>query len=1640
MPTMQEKFADIDALFGFEPPKTTSKFEELDNFLGLPPVEQAPSKVIEPEKVRRFKEFDHEFGLEPVKEPDAIDTLPVPQVQAPQFQPEVSTTTAVDVGGPQGELLPEFAPARALGKGVTLEPGKTTEEIPTRAPIPSTPLAGTAVGVAESIPFIGPEGADVEQIKEEQAGSVVAGQILGTTAQALAGGAGVAKVLAKTAVKKSPILMSALSRVIPATTLRGAQSVDEISKGKTEVKDALMNTIVESGGGAAFSMIPEIIMPPGVAQLIAQPLADVIYQAGVDKLKGEKGVLTKEWFVRQIPTIAASFAFAIKDVAGGKEFIKQQKAMREELGIKAKEIEVPPTDFLPKPPEKPIEVEKPPEKPVEAIKVEPTPEVTKVETAPKKLVPEPVEATVEESPVVSTKKAGTLEVEAKKYKSAEDFVKSKDLLYKGLPKKDWRTGKEIVEIDATKAGKKMAGFFTTNQKVAQKFADTIVKKGFGKVVEANVDIKNPFVVDAKGEKANKFMSDALDPKNNNKAIVNAIESKKYDGVIIKNTADEGDIIIPQKASQIKTKEQLTEIWNEAKKPKLTPEEKGFVEKVSPEVTVKKEVKKPEIKKPEKVKPVVEKEIKKPEVKPIEKDKPEQFETPQREGLLESEKGAVRLDLETRGNVVSGMKKFLKREFTTKGDLPEEVFREKIKKDAWVNAEIKDIENTVKRFRSEAKKGYKTKKLTDKQSFEIDAVLKGNEDISKLPENVRPLVKTMRNHIDALSQKMIDEGLVEGDLKAKVLENMGFYATRSYRVHDDPKWAEKVLPAVRNRAKAFIRQEASDFYNRKVEVTNDVIANLQSVKTQIEAKLKNPLSVEQKLNFEEKINELDTKIDELLTQKEDIGFDVEGEINDAAKSILDIRFGEQRISETDREFGFYQEKIDRLNKKIDDLAAGKRTKKIDETIKEHENKIAQFEEKIQRPLTGTQIDSYQKKLEKINSRIDKLVEKIPEFQRKSQPTEGELRGQINELLYKKEAPVSVLASGGKLGSKNLSILKRKKDIPVEIRSLWGEYKDADVNYAKSVSKMANLIASNRFLNEVKTKGKNKFFFDNPVVEGGKSYDVKISADKSPTMAPLNGLYTTKEIEEAFDSINKRDVPGTLYRLYLKVNSAAKYAKTIGSPMTHVRNVTGNVGFAIANGHFNLKEAPNAIKTTFQDLRGKSVGETKKYIRELTELGVISDGARAGEIRDIIKDATQGDLDVLIGTGPKHAYKKALKAIEKLYGAEDDVWKIFAYENELKRYKKALPDMPEKELKQKAANIVRDTYPTYSMIPSAIKKLRRFPLVGTFVSFPAEVVRTANNTIKLMASELKSSNPEIRKIGAQRLVGLTLAATITAGLGAASRFRTGTTKEKEDAAREFMAPWTKNSQIIWASSIENGKANYVDLGYSDPHSYLRKPLLAFLNGEDWKEKAFEAGAELLSPFLGEDMLAQKLLNIKRNKTPDGQNVYNPQDKLTNQTIDKLNHLIEGMEPGAIASLRRIYKSTKDVEGQYGSGYDTKTEVAAMGTGIRINVLDTKRSLRFKGWKFSRDIRDASRLARKRGVELSFEQKKKIYDRFEKTVQSARIVGLTDREIFKSLRDSGMSETNAIAFLKNSYESILKIGEKKAKLKEKLPKGIK
>ena len=577
--------------------------------------------------------------------------------------------------------------------------------------------------------------------------------------------------------------------------------------------------------------------------------------------------------------------------------------------------------------------------------------------------------------------------------------------------------------------------------------------------------------------------------------------------------------------------------------------------------------------------------------------------------------------------------------------------------------------------------------------------------------------------------------------------------------------------------------------------------------------------------------------------------------------------------------------------------------------------------------------------------------------------------LKKILSREEGREFLNSS--KLGSKNISVLKEKIDIPAEIRALMGEYTDPALNYVRSVNKIAALVANQEFLSEMKKAGEGVFFFNKPTGE----YNVLIAPKGSKTYNPLNGMYTSKAIRDAVlnipgAKINDKTISAGLSFIY-KAVGAVKYGKTILSPATHAKNIIGNLFFMAYNGYANPKEYFDAANVVISDLKGnfitrkifkKNKTENRKKMQEYIKLGIINQSSNLGEIRSLLQ--SEGSLENLMSKRNqgdktplkrlKRFFKRSGKVAESAYQAEDDVFKIISFEMEKKRYSKALfnktfdklsPEQ-QKEVTEKVTEIVKNILPNYSRIGNIGKFMKAVPIFGTFISFQIEAMRTAYNVAQLALSEIQ--NKKTAAIGAKRIAGISSVIGVKAAIlpmfGVAGQKLTEAVKsalgdededeevEKEgdvitESARQFLPKWAENSSVI-ITKLDNGKFDYINFSASDPHSFIDQAIISAFRGETAAEGMGNALNSLIEPFVTFDILFKAVTSIE---TDYGKQIYNETDT-PNEVAEKFGAIVyKTFEPGGVTSARKLLKAYEDKD------KSLKNEIIGQLTGFKVHTVD-------------------------------------------------------------------------------------------------------
>ena len=548
-------------------------------------------------------------------------------------------------------------------------------------------------------------------------------------------------------------------------------------------------------------------------------------------------------------------------------------------------------------------------------------------------------------------------------------------------------------------------------------------------------------------------------------------------------------------------------------------------------------------------------------------------------------------------------------------------------------------------------------------------------------------------------------------------------------------------------------------------------------------------------------------------------------------------------------------------------------------------------------------------------------------------------------------------------------------------------------------------------------KNKEFAENV-------YDVKLfkGGKLEESTGSIVGKYQARP--EIVNALRGTDaVFSTLYDLpmyanFMKLKGIAQIGGTIFSPVAQVRNVTGNAFIALVNGLYGGSTSlKDSFKIITQDIfKGAKINSKifQDKIDDLIRRGIIDQNVQVQELKQLFDQANKGKIS--LETFMNNQYVK--KAID-IYQGADSGWKIFAdsfYQDALgTAFKTKNPILLQKGTKayddfikettdwfntvakqkfdqtnyltgaeknpldiigEMSSFLVRNTMPTYSQVPKAIRGLRNLP-IGNFVSFPAEIIRNSANVIAIGARELTSKNPYIRQMGARRLVG---AAAGFGGLGytvqKTAQAITGIDEEKMEAYQRSFAPsYQKNSTLVPVTTIDaNGNFKYYNFSYTNPYDTLIRPVNAILNafadGSLNNESAdrivmsalfgkpgdTRSGAigEFFAPFTDESIGTERVFDIiaRGGIKREGGKVFYPQDDL-NTTISKsITHIAGGVVPGAVRSAQRIWEGATGKFTDAGTIRDMGTEFTAITTGVRIEDAKPFSSMPFIVTSYNKD----------------------------------------------------------------------------------------
>ena len=553
-------------------------------------------------------------------------------------------------------------------------------------------------------------------------------------------------------------------------------------------------------------------------------------------------------------------------------------------------------------------------------------------------------------------------------------------------------------------------------------------------------------------------------------------------------------------------------------------------------------------------------------------------------------------------------------------------------------------------------------------------------------------------------------------------------------------------------------------------------------------------------------------------------------------------------------------------------------------------------------------------------------------------------------------------------------------------------------------------------------------------------------------------------------------GTLGRLYeslvLYPKATSQIAKTILSPVTHLRNFVSAGAFAAANGILPAAD-PAAIKQAYQALQTglKGTRQQNDLYQELLKLGVVNSNVRLGDLSRLLEDVNFGET-MTSDKGMRLLLKplSKLKSVSQdLYTAEDDFWKIYSWAIEKNRIEKSFEKigvtrgqffkrngvdvrLDENFLKQEAADIVRNNIPNYDYVSDFVKGLRKLP-IGNFVSFPAEIARTGTNIVRRALREINETItlPDGRVvkpmegIGYTRLFGFTTTvAAIPVATTAAFQALYDVTDEEREAIRRFAAQWSKNSTLLPIKQ-EDGSFKYIDFSHANAYDTLIRPLQSVVNAvqdgrtdndgimDDFAKGMFTAMSEFGQPFISESIWTEAALDIiaRGGRTREGFQIYSDQDTDGDKASKIFAHLVKAQMPFSVDQLKRLDRSIKDVDvitkgkfDEYGQDYEFGDEFAGL-FGFRAVNVNPERAMNFKVANFQRGVRDSrslfTRTALKGGpiepveiVDAYINANRAMFDvkkELKGDMDAARLLNISDEGFARALDRVSSIEQSAI-----------------------------
>ena len=640
---------------------------------------------------------------------------------------------------------------------------------------------------------------------------------------------------------------------------------------------------------------------------------------------------------------------------------------------------------------------------------------------------------------------------------------------------------------------------------------------------------------------------------------------------------------------------------------------------------------------------------------------------------------------------------------------------------------------------------------------------------------------------------------------------------------------------------------------------------------------------------------------------------------------------------------------------------------------------------------------------------------------------------------------------------------------EIRQLMGEIRDPRKLYLSTIGDMSKTIMANDFYQSLASRRVSfenavpelDSFLSNgsrgsrPLVISGENANeellrragyVKLGSRKSPEKGDtifageygaLSGDFVQKEIYNAITQpVRSSNIMNELLAVSLLAKGLSQMGKTVLNPVGQMRNFLSGTFMVGANGNIPRHvELDEALSLAYGKVSGLSNAEFDKFHKMIGDLGLRDENLASEEYKALLREASGMKSEKLAASaGSLLSKMPGVQFAQKIYADTDTYWKTVGMVGEISKYGSALrsagidtenitPELAEALSKSGlgvksnfqvgehgflnvlAADIVKETMPTYSRVPEIIKGIRRIPVAGNFVAFPAEVIRNSVNivsrAVKDMSFRADASlralmdpkdvarlERQIRSIGANRLASYTASAyVIPTAVVKSSLMANDMSEEDLNKLRKFGLPDYMQGQQIALVEKPDKKGDFIfaNLSYMMPFDFALAPARRALEiyerkGEMGRGEVEQVASAMwgafssfMEPFAGESLVAERLQDAlpveyfgRGGQTVTGAPVWSASNDAGTKFQKGMLHVLGGFNPeitrmffdvkeGDIVPGRVSLAMTGDPSAA-GRTFTPAEEALSFIAGIRPQKGNVFKSIMYEGYGFT-DLRSSA-----------------------------------------------------------------------------------